>query len=767
MKKKKTTEKRGRDLLMVVVIIVCLIFTVNISLLGHEYTEGVNEQAVARAQYCAEEQALYFNRAVDAYRNRAEYLAAQLGSTADRIALLNRITDCRPFLEGDARFRAVFFLCGGTLYDAQGEVCTEYPELAALATEEGTVLSRVFSYKNSLMAIGVSAPVAGPECDRVICVYDRDILTVPVLFTDTENLPACVSLSAITMLCKHDGRVLARRVTDSDFAIGGDTARDGVLPTLLPDTNDYRAAQNLIAAGKNGSFTVQSSKGDYILTVSSFGQTGGGLFLLSLYPTSAIYGDGYRLVNSIWGSLILFAVVTAVMVIFFAVRHLDLHRRISKIALENEALSCPTLTKFERDSRDILARNRATRFAMVILRVSNYDFLAAQYAAGGENGLLMHLRNTCRNAMLIDEVYAYGSGGEFWLLLHARDRRALSDRLSVLGHAAADLPLGGDGTYRANISFSIYEIDREQGDENVRAMMDKVTNARDASLGHNGPLVLNYYSDLMHESALRRAEIEGRMESALEKNEFHLFYQPKYNMKSGTLDGSEILVRWYDPQIGNYRQPSEFLRVFEETGFISKMDRFIFYRACENIAKRLSQRETVYPVSVNVSRVTAAQPDFVEYYTRIKQKFGIRDRFLTLEFTESFAYENYEYLAGVIKELHTAGFFCSLDDFGSGYSSFVPLKTLEMDEIKLDMALLAPGLSEERDDAILRSMIDMLHGLGVKVTQEGVGSQADFDRMAALGCDVIQGYYFAKPMKYTAYLEFVGQNFLPKDGAVH
>lgn len=748
---------------MVVVIIVCLIFTVNISVLGREYTEGVNEQAAARAAFCAEEQALYFDRAVDPYRNRAEYLAARVAPADSREDLSNRITDCMPFLEEDARFRAVFYLRDRVLYDARGDECTDYPDLIALATQEGTVLSRVFPYKNSLAAVGVSAPVAGTACDRVICVYDRDILTAPVLFTDTEALPDCVSLSAITMLCKHDGRVLARRVTDDDFGIGGDTVRDGVLPALLSDTDDYRAAQNLIAAGKNGTFTVQRGKGDYILTIASFGQAGGGLFLLSLYPTSAIYGDGYRLVSSIWGSLILFAVVTAVMVIFFAVRHWDLHRRITKIALENEALSCPTLTKFERESRDILARNRATRFAMVILRVSNYDFLASQYGGGGENGILMHLRNTCRNALLIDEAYAYGSGGEFWLLLHARDRRALTDRLTALGRAAAALPMEGDGTYRANISLNIYELDRDKG-ESVRAMMDKVITVRDASLGHNGPLVFNFYSDMMRESALRRAEIEGRMESALEKNEFHLFYQPKYNMKSGTLDGSEILVRWYDPQIGNYRRPSEFLGVFEESGFISKMDRFIFYRACENIAKRLSERETVYPVSVNVSRVTAAQPDFVEYYTRIKRKFGIRDRFLTLEFTESFAYENYEYLAGVIKELHAAGFFCSLDDFGSGYSSFVPLKNLEMDEIKLDMSLLEPGLSEERDDAILRSMIGMLHDLGVKVTQEGVGSQADFDRMAALGCDVIQGYYFAKPMKYVTYLEFVGENFRPKDG---
>lgn len=249
------------------------------------------------------------------------------------------------------------------------------------------------------------------------------------------------------------------------------------------------------------------------------------------------------------------------------------------------------------------------------------------------------------------------------------------------------------------------------------------------------------------------------MENALKNCEFHLFYQPKYNFRTRSIDGSEILVRWFDPKIEAYRKPAEFLPVFEETGFINKMDRFVFYRACENIAQRVSERQTVYPVSVNVSRVTATQPDFVEYYGRIKSKFGIPDRFITLEFTESFAYENYEYLSDIITQLHNTGFLCSLDDFGTGYSSYNTLKTLDMDEIKLDKFFLVEGVSKERDQLLLKSVIDLVHELHIKVTQEGVETREDFDRLSAMGCDVIQGYYFSKPMKYVTYCEFVKENF--------
>ena len=124
-----------------------------------------------------------------------------------------------------------------------------------------------------------------------------------------------------------------------------------------------------------------------------------------------------------------------------------------------------------------------------------------------------------------------------------------------------------------------------------------------------------------------------------------------------------------------------------------------------------------------------------------------------------FAYENYEYLSDIITQLHNTGFLCSLDDFGTGYSSYNTLKTLDMDEIKLDKFFLVEGVSKERDQLLLKSVIDLVHELHIKVTQEGVETREDFDRLSAMGCDVIQGYYFSKPMKYVTYCEFVKENF--------
>ena len=306
--------------------------------------------------------------------------------------------------------------------------------------------------------------------------------------------------------------------------------------------------------------------------------------------------------------------------------------------------------------------------------------------------------------------------------------------------------------------MDVYEIERDVN-QSVQMMLNKVVTVRNMAINNAGAKNITFYTEISRDTYLKKAEIEGTMEQALRDAEFHIFYQPKFNFERKTVDGSEILVRWFDAKNDRYRQPDVFLPIFEENGFIVKMDHFVFFKACENVIYCQNNGVPVYPISVNVSRVTVMQQDFVEYYTRIKQKFNIPNGFVTLEFTESFAYENYEYLATMVDQLHRAGFICSLDDFGTGYSSYNILKTLDMDEIKLDRFFIGKGLSDERDRVILDGVIKMIKNLGMKVTQEGVETKEDYEKLHKLGCDTIQGYYFAKPMKFVHYCEFVATNF--------
>ena len=178
----------------------------------------------------------------------------------------------------------------------------------------------------------------------------------------------------------------------------------------------------------------------------------------------------------------------------------------------------------------------------------------------------------------------------------------------------------------------------------------------------------------------------------------------------------------------------------------------------EFISQAAEKGETVVPVSVNVSRVTANQPDFINFYIGNKRKYRIPDGFITLEITESFAMEDYDKMQELIEQLHREGICCSIDDFGSGYSSFSTLKRMTMDELKLDAEFIRRGPSVENDDILLRTMIGLAKSFGMKVVQEGVETKEIFDKVVAMGCDVIQGYYYAKAITLEEFRIFAKSN---------
>ena len=214
----------------------------------------------------------------------------------------------------------------------------------------------------------------------------------------------------------------------------------------------------------------------------------------------------------------------------------------------------------------------------------------------------------------------------------------------------------------------------------------------------------------------------------------------------------------YQDKKGEYRFPGAFIGLFETNGFIIKLDKFIYIEVLKYLSHASERGEKVVPIAVNVSRVTATDPDFLDFYIGNKRKYGIGDGFITLELTESFAVENYERIEEIVAELHQNGIRCSMDDFGSGYSSFNILKQVTFDELKLDRLFLTPGKDPKRSDAIIRTVIRLAHDLGISVVQEGVETEEMFNSVLAMGCEVVQGYYYAKAISLEEFRVFVATN---------
>ncbi|MGN1040090.1 MAG: EAL domain-containing protein, partial [Candidatus Fimimonas sp.] len=442
-------------------------------------------------------------------------------------------------------------------------------------------------------------------------------------------------------------------------------------------------------------------------------------------------------------------------VIYLVTRRIQREKEFFNMETTDTKLQCPNRVGFEKSAKKVLERNSNSNFFVVVAQLRHYKHILENFGDVETSHLLMHLRAACSKLVNLEEVYGHGEEGDFLLLMHAKNRDALVERLKILAYTAAQYK--GAHKFDILLRFGIYEIDRTET-VTVSQMIDfanEANNSISQATAQNANMQFNFYNNELRKIRLLNEDMELRMEGALRDGEFQLFYQPKYNLRTKRQDGCEALVRWYDPKTQKFNPPALFMQLFETNGFIVKLDKYVYAKVCEYISYTIAHGGTVYPVSVNVSRITAVQPDFVDYYYKTKRKYGISDGLIMIEFTESFAYENYEILRTIVDDLHDKGFKCSIDDFGCGYSSYRILKSLPMDEIKLDKFFLEKSESESRDLAIFQSIIQLAKNLGMKVTQEGVETKEDLLRLIDLGCDVIQGYYYSHPLPLSDYINFV------------
>ena len=255
-----------------------------------------------------------------------------------------------------------------------------------------------------------------------------------------------------------------------------------------------------------------------------------------------------------------------------------------------------------------------------------------------------------------------------------------------------------------------------------------------------------FYDDSIRRRMLEDTALESEAEAAMEDDEFKLYMQPKIDIQNGNqITGAEVLARWLSPRRGLIL-PGNFIPLFEKSELIVKLDRYMFEHACRWYRSHLEQGGRPVSLAVNVSKAGLFQNDFVDYYTDIKDKYSIPDRVMELEFTESILAADTELFAELVVNLNARGFICSLDDFGSGYSSLNLLKNLPIDVLKLDILFFQKSRDIRRERIVVSNVINMAKELDIKTIAEGVEDMDTVEFLRKAGCNVIQGYVFAKPM---------------------
>lgn len=245
------------------------------------------------------------------------------------------------------------------------------------------------------------------------------------------------------------------------------------------------------------------------------------------------------------------------------------------------------------------------------------------------------------------------------------------------------------------------------------------------------------------ERLLWEENIIENFENALAQNEFHVWYQPKYNPENHEMVGAEALVRWI--KNGSfYVSPGEFIPLFENNGLIRNFDQYIFRTVCMQQKKWQNEGKKIIPVSINLSRISLYYKDIINIYSHIAESVGIDKKYVPIEITETAAFTNIKFKE-ITDAFISAGFVLHMDDFGSGYSSLSALNSIHFSAWKLDKSLI-DSIGNYNGERLIHHVIQLAKELGIHVTAEGVETVEQNNFLTKTGCESIQGYYYSKPV---------------------
>lgn len=303
---------------------------------------------------------------------------------------------------------------------------------------------------------------------------------------------------------------------------------------------------------------------------------------------------------------------------------------------------------------------------------------------------------------------------------------------------------------KLQMSYGVYTV--EDKNMELRQMEDRAAMARKAAK-NNILTNIVFYKEQFKESLYNRKFIEENMQAAIAERQFMMYLQPKYSIAKNEIIGAEALVRWRHPERGMI-YPNQFIPIIEENGFIKKVDYYIWAEACRFIKKCENAGITSCPVSVNVSRIHLQDNECIQVLADLIKSNDIPKALLELEITET---ANDQQISLKALQLKEEGFTLLMDDFGSGYSSLNILLETPFDVIKLDKKFMENMMVSNKGRLILEQVVSMANKLELGLLAEGVETKEQVDLLQSIGCDQVQGYYYAKPMPEDEFFDLLSK----------
>jgi diguanylate cyclase (GGDEF)-like protein/PAS domain S-box-containing protein len=419
---------------------------------------------------------------------------------------------------------------------------------------------------------------------------------------------------------------------------------------------------------------------------------------------------------------------------------------LERLALYDPLTGLPNRALFADRLRHVLARrDRSAATAVYFLDLDRFKRINDSLGHAAGDNVLREVAERLRGVVRPEDTVARFGGDEFTILCESVG--GVLEAVSIADRLQRPLrnPLrAGGAELRLSASIGVALVEPSESGDGQHLIED--ADAAMYRAKERGGARTELFDSAMRENAVRAMRIEQELQRGLERGELRLFFQPGVDLQSGQVVGAEALVRWEHPERGLI-VPDRFLGVAEETGLIVPLGAWVVSETCRQLAGWQAHPDTAHlHLSVNLSARELAHPDVVSMVLGCVRKAGIDPALLTIEVTESTAMADGDTGFRALRDLSAEGIRVAIDDFGTGYSSLEQLRRMPVDIVKVDRSFVNGMVENPTDRELVAAVVGMGRALKLSVVAEGIETPEQAEALRELGCDIGQGYLFAKPV---------------------
>lgn len=521
------------------------------------------------------------------------------------------------------------------------------------------------------------------------------------------------------------------------------------LETIFKEGSDAKLQKNLkemqenIANDKSGIFRIVTDGGHKAyLAYTSMEESR--WIMLTIVPIDLLSADYDSFVY--WATVAVSGTMLVFMCFYILLTRIyrSNRKKLEQLAYSDEITGGGNNQAFCMKYRELCRKTGAKGYTIVLLDVVNFKEINKKFGVKQGDDILCYLYKVIYNHINESkgEFAARSEMDRFFLCIKEDEPEGVQQRLDAV---MKEINFSG-GTKMScyQVSFRMAAAFTGEQDSDPVVLEDRVRSMLKTADAVPGKCV--FYSKDFEEQVYREQELNEAFEDALVSEELHIYFQPKVSLEKGRVEGAEALVRWFHPTWGIV-PPGDFIPMLEENGKILRLDKYVFEKVCAWLKKREVNGEELIPVSVNLSRNNLMDENFFAWFVETADRYGVRHDLIEFELTEStfMVQEQIQQMRGYITQMHESGFRISIDDFGTGYSSISLLREFDVDVLKLDRTFFL-GLDDPKARDVIRCLVDLAKKLDTRVVVEGIETKKQISYLKELSCDVVQGYFFSKPL---------------------